>query len=203
MRAIELLGEKPAHQQMRPGHGPEGEIEIGRRLHLRRQSVRAADHEGDLLGGAIAPGGIAPGEAWGVEGLAPLVEGYQHGRAGGFGLAAAQRVEQQLAFAAHELRSGERPALLDLDQFEGRAQAAAIVLEEVPCRPGFQPADGDQKESHEGCRMVKVCSYASCDACPPAPTHRDLRRPEILDDGLRLRNRAVAQRQPHERARAL
>src|SRR5690625_3036285 len=53
--AVELLGEEEADQQVRPGHGAEGEQELGPSRNGLVEAIGAADHEDGLSDAFVMP----------------------------------------------------------------------------------------------------------------------------------------------------
>src|SRR5262249_41405921 len=76
-RTIKLLGEHDADELVRPGHGAEGEAEVGTRKHRLAEPIGTAYCHDDLAFAAIAPAAQAFGEAGAAERRAALVEGHE------------------------------------------------------------------------------------------------------------------------------
>src|SRR5262249_13109783 len=153
-RTIKLLGEHDADELVRPGHGAEGEAEVGACEHGLAEPVRTADRHDDVAFAAIAPAAQAFGEAGAAERRAALVEGYQHALARRFG----EDRHTLLVFAG---LGAAGPALRNLGEIEGQTQSAAgrrrplvIALEQIALRPGLEPADGHDSNSHGGARST-------------------------------------------------
>jgi len=140
---IELLGQKAAHQQMWPGHGPQRQDKIGRLPQGFIEPVGPADQESGLIQATAAPGGELLGEGLGGKAATLLVQGDDNPLAGAPG----EHGPDQLAFPALQGRGRQGPAFLDLDQLRRRPEPAFIVLVDSPERTGSRPADGDDEDA--------------------------------------------------------
>jgi hypothetical protein len=67
LRAEQLFGQHPAHQEMRPGHGPERDALVGARQHGGVEALRPADQEAGGAPGLLpAPQQASEAQAVGV-----------------------------------------------------------------------------------------------------------------------------------------
>ncbi len=104
-RAVELLGEEQAHEEMGPGEAAEGEAPVGLGQCRRVEAVGAADQEGEVAA-LVPPLAEAPGQLAAGDVLATFVEGDEDGV---LGKRAQETGGLALALARHQLGEPDRP----------------------------------------------------------------------------------------------
>lgn len=157
LRAVELLTQHRADQEVRPGQGSKRQKVVGARPDRIAMAVGAADEEGDGRCCTL-PFGDQLGEIRARDVLAALIEGNDECSVGESG-------EEQVTLARLALRRGELPPLLDFPDIERPSQALGIETLQLEMRPGSGPADGGDQDA-QGVSCAR--GYADSVSAPAA-----------------------------------
>ena len=184
--AIDLLGQQDAGQQMRPGHGSQGEDE-GRTVDQAAvEPVGAANGESEIGNAVIAPARQTFGEVLAGESFAGGIEGHARGALGDL-------AEQQIAFGGAARLDRQLAPLLDLAQLEGQAGGAArhqppcVVVKQRLFRRaalgGAAASHGGHDDTHgRGCRVAGLALLAEHSGPGGGSLRlRQIHRPHLLE----------------------
>ncbi len=129
LRPIQLFGQQPARQQMRPGHLAQRQYQVGAINHCRIKAIGATDRE-RKISGSFVPDLTDPfGEFATRQAAASLGEGDKTGMTG--------EGREKFAALVRPLRGPSQPlAGFDFAKDNRPSKAANIVFMQLPKQPG-------------------------------------------------------------------
>src|SRR6185437_2814627 len=151
--SVKLLEEHHANHLMRPGRSPKSDPELRLALQIGRKSVGATDCEYSIGHGLVPPPAEQAGQGGAVDIVAVLIERDKHGVFRDCGRYCGRLFGDtsfRLARAALSDLADIRPAEAELAA--DLAETLLVALRELALRSLFQPADGDDDDSHRSAR---------------------------------------------------
>ena len=142
LRAVKLLSQHAAHNEMWPGGAPEGEDQIRAPPYIFRQSVGAADHEGYVADPGIPPVANPRRQVFAAKVAASLIQRCDY-------RAVRYRGQDRFAFPRLAAAGSEFP-VVDFVNVQRPSYPALEMLEEIAFDAAAQAAYGDDMKAHAG-----------------------------------------------------